>query len=76
MVQPPIIRECIARLECKLHKKIKLGDHTLFIGQVLAAHANRDVFDKRLDLRKAKPVYHIGRDDFVTVVPEIFTLRL
>ena len=76
MVQPPIIKECIAHLECKLHQQITTGDHTLFIGHVLAAYANRGIFGKRFDLKKAKPVYHMGGDDFVTVVPEIVTPRL
>ena len=76
MVQPPIIKECVAHLECKLHQQITIGDHTLFIGRVLTAYADDGVFDKKFDLKKVKPIYHMGGDDFVTLVPEIVSPRL
>lgn len=51
MVQSPIIKECVAHLECKLHQQITTGDHTLFVGNVLTACANEEVFKgRRLDL--------------------------
>ena len=76
MVQPPIIKECVAHLECKLDQQITVGDHTLFIGSVLTAYADEGVFDEKFDLKKVKPIYHMGGDDFVTVVPEIVSPRL
>ena len=76
MVQPPIIKECVAHLECKLHQQITVGDHTLFIGRVLTAYADDGVFDNKFDLKKVKPIYHMGGDDFATLVPEIVSPRL
>ena len=76
MVQPPIIKECVAHLECKLHQQITVGDHTLFIGRVLTAYADDGVFDNKFDLKRVKPIYHMGGDDFVTLVPEIVSPRL
>ena len=76
MVQPPIIKECVAHLECKLHQQITVGDHTLFIGRVLTAYVDDGVFDNKFDLKKVKPIYHMGGDDFVTLVPEIVSPRL
>ena len=76
MVQPPVIKECVAHLECKLHQQITTGDHTVFVGRVLTAYANEAVFDKKFDLKKVKPIYHMGGDDFATLVPEIVTPRL
>lgn len=73
MVQPPIIKECVAHLECKLRQQISTGDHTIFIGDVLMAYANEGVFVRRLDLKRVKPIYHMGGDDFVTLSPEIIT---
>jgi len=73
MVQPPIIKECVAHLECKLRQQISTGDHTIFIGDVLIAYANEGVFVRRLDLKRVKPIYHMGGDDFVTLSPEIIT---
>jgi len=76
MVQPPIIKECVAHLECKLHQQITVGDHTLFIGRVLTAYADFGVFDENFDLKKVKPIYHMGGDDFTTLIPEIVSPRL
>jgi len=76
VVQPPIIKECVAHLECKLHQQITMGDHTLFIGRVLTAYADDGVFDEKFDLKKVKPIYHMGGDDFATLVPEIVSPRL
>jgi flavin reductase (DIM6/NTAB) family NADH-FMN oxidoreductase RutF len=76
MVQPPIIKECVAHLECKLFQQITVGDHTLFIGRVLTAYADDGVFDEKFDLRKVKPVYHVGGDDFTTLVPKIVSPSL
>ncbi len=56
-VKPPLIKECVANLECRVVGKITTGDHTLFVGEVVAAHVNEDYFkenEKCLDLDKAK----------------------
>lgn len=70
-VHAPIIKQCVAHLECKLVRKIKTGDHTLFVGQIIAAYANEGAFGKTLDIKKIKPVYHMGGDDFTTVSSEV-----
>ncbi len=36
-VSPPRIKECYAWLECKLVKSVETGDHTLFVGEVVAS---------------------------------------
>jgi len=76
MVRPPIIKECVAHLECKLEGQITVGDHTLFTGRVLTAYANEGVFDKKFDVKKVKLVYHMGGDDFVTLAPKIVSPQL
>ncbi len=75
-VQAPIIKECVAHLECKLVQKITTGDHTIFIGEVLAAHVNEGVFDDKFDISKVNPIYHLGGDDFATLSSEVVTLCL
>jgi flavin reductase (DIM6/NTAB) family NADH-FMN oxidoreductase RutF len=72
-VKPPIIKECVAHLECRLHRKIATGDHTLFVGEVLAAYANEGVFNGKFNLEKVKLVYHADGDDFVSLAPETIT---
>ena len=60
-VKPPIINECIAHIECKVVDKFDAGDHTLFVGRVLAAYAEDELFTEfGWDLTKAKPLLHVG----------------
>jgi len=40
-VKPPRIKECIAAIECKVVKSIPAGDHTIFVGNVVATHRNK-----------------------------------
>ena len=75
-VNPPIIKECIAHLECKAREQIDAGDHTLFIADVVAAYVNQDVFKEKMNIRKAKPIYHIGEDSFTSLTDEVITPKL
>ncbi len=34
----PLIEGCVAHLECKLHQQVEAGDHSIFVGEVVAAH--------------------------------------
>jgi flavin reductase (DIM6/NTAB) family NADH-FMN oxidoreductase RutF len=72
-VKAPIIEECVAHLECKVVKSIVTGDHTLFIGEVVGAYANKGVFGKEFHIKRVKPIFHLGYDDFVTLSPEVTT---
>jgi flavin reductase (DIM6/NTAB) family NADH-FMN oxidoreductase RutF len=75
-VKAPIIKECIAHLECKLYKKITAGDHTLFIGEILDAYANKNAFTGKYNLEKAKLIFHVGGNKFASLNPEIVAPRL
>lgn len=44
-VKVPIIEECVAHIECKVVNMFPTGDHTLFIGEVLAAYADGELFN-------------------------------
>jgi len=72
-VRSPIIKECVAHLECKLVRTIPAGDHTLFVGEVVAAYVNRGVFKKTFNVRRVKPIFHMGGDSFVTISPKVVT---
>jgi len=41
-VVPPIIKECPINLECKLLSVSEVGDHDLFLGEVVAMHVDSD----------------------------------
>jgi len=72
-VRVPIIKECVAHLECKLVQTIPTGDHTLFVGEVVAAYVKRGIFKKTFNVKKVKPIFHMGGDSFVTTSLEVVT---
>ena len=57
-VKPPLIAECPVNLECKVVAFHHVGDHDLFIGEVLIEHINEDVLDDQgsLDMIKLDPL--------------------
>jgi flavin reductase (DIM6/NTAB) family NADH-FMN oxidoreductase RutF len=56
-VRPPLINECIGHLECRVVQTHTCGDHTLFIGEVIAASADEHILTEgKFDPLKAKPI--------------------
>jgi flavin reductase (DIM6/NTAB) family NADH-FMN oxidoreductase RutF len=37
-VKVPLVEGCLANLECKVVAEYEVGDHTLFVGEIVAAH--------------------------------------
>lgn len=70
-VKAPLIKECVANIECKLHSQLTTGDHTIFVGEIIAAHANEGAFAKAYDLKKARMVFHLGGNKFATLKVKI-----
>lgn len=57
-VKTPLIAECPVNMECKVVRKIPLGSHDLFLGEVVAVHVDETVVDetgRRIDYGTAKP---------------------
>jgi len=68
-VKAPRIGECTAHLECELVNRLRTGDHTIFIGRVLAASVDEGAFDARegiMELETFKPMFHLGGANFST----------
>ena len=76
VVKPPIIKECVAHLECKLSQQVTTGDHTIFVGEILKAYVNEGVFDETYNLEKVKPIYHMGGDEFATLASRVTSPKL
>lgn len=55
-VKTPLIGECVAHIECELASKFDTGDHTIFVGKVVAAQASKDAFKTNYDLNNVKLV--------------------
>lgn len=66
-VQAPLVQECFGHLECKVVKEMKIGDHTLFVGRVVYASADKDVLTKKggiVNLNRVKSIHHLGGNNF------------
>ena len=74
--KPPIIKECIAHLECKLHSRFTTGDHTIFVGEIVEAYADKEAFTDEYNLRKARMIFHISGDEFATLKLKVFRPKL
>lgn len=40
MIGAPVLEGCAATIECKLEKAVAMGDHTIFVGRVVAMETN------------------------------------
>jgi flavin reductase (DIM6/NTAB) family NADH-FMN oxidoreductase RutF len=50
----PILKDCLAYVDCTVHKSIDVGDTTLFVGEILEASVNN----------KEKPLIYNSKDYF------------
>lgn len=45
-VRPPLIEECPVCVECRVIDEREVGDHQLFLGEVVAEHVDEDALDE------------------------------
>ncbi len=57
---PPLLSGCVVNLECKLESELEAGDHTVFLGRVVAAHVDEDI---------AARLLNFGEGDFAQAIP-------
>jgi len=70
LLRPPRIKECIGSIECALIDTKAIGDHIIFLGEVIYAEAEADLFkDGIWDTGKAELIYHLGGDRFMKSGP-------
>jgi flavin reductase (DIM6/NTAB) family NADH-FMN oxidoreductase RutF len=60
-VKSPLIGECVAHIECELESTLNTGDHTIFVGRVVAAQADKDAFKTEYNLSKVKIILRHGK---------------
>lgn len=66
-VKAPIVKECIGHLECRTVNSVPAGDHTVFIGEVLAAYADESLFSERSwNLEEAKVLQQLTSNFYST----------
>ena len=61
-VDAPLLEGCLAYIECSVEEVLRLGDHHLFVGKVLATQAEREAFEEAwlLEDDDYKPLHHLG----------------
>jgi flavin reductase (DIM6/NTAB) family NADH-FMN oxidoreductase RutF len=71
-VRPPIIKECLAYLECRVVQEVEAGDHHLVIAEVLAAYTRPGVLaeDGMYELDRVDPLLHLGSNRFTSAQSE------
>ncbi len=69
VVRPPIVQECPLNIECKVRKTLELGSHVMFVAEVVAVQASKELMthSNRLALEQAGLIvyahghyYHLG----------------
>ena len=65
-VVPPLIEECIGHLACRVEQSVDAGDHSLFIGRVVAAWVEEGLFDEtwKTDREPGEGIHHLGGNVF------------
>jgi len=60
-LKTPMIKECPISIECSVKKIINLGSHDMFIGEVLAVHADESIIysDGDIDYEKIDMLSHL-----------------
>lgn len=67
VINTPMVEECFAHIECRVVKATTVGDHTLFVGEAVAASVEPGAFDGHLRLRgRFHTLHHLGGPRFVT----------
>ena len=61
-VDAPLLEGCVGYIECGLEDAYTVGDHTLFVGKVVAAQIEKEAFDETwlLDDPDLKPLHYLG----------------
>jgi flavin reductase (DIM6/NTAB) family NADH-FMN oxidoreductase RutF len=71
-VDAPYVSECQVVAECRLHKTLELGTHTLFVGEVLDVLADEELQAAgHLDILKIDPIVFNSGGDYHKVGPPV-----
>ncbi len=67
----PILKDAYAAYECRVVAQHTVGDHVLFVGEIVRVHQQEDAFNSQyaLDLERVRPALYLGADTYVTTDP-------
>jgi flavin reductase (DIM6/NTAB) family NADH-FMN oxidoreductase RutF len=69
-VSPVLLDCCVAWIECGVEDIIRIGDHHLVVGRVMAVSADDDAYDEQMwTLRDGaeKPLHYLGGSSYATL---------
>lgn len=72
-IQAPLLEGCVAFIECGVEDALRIGDHTLFIGRVVAVTADEEAFDETwlLSEEDEKPLHYLGGPFYATLAERL-----
>jgi flavin reductase (DIM6/NTAB) family NADH-FMN oxidoreductase RutF len=61
-VDAPLLEGCVGYIECGVEDAMTTGDHTFFVGKVVAVQVEKEAFDETwlLDDDEVKPLHYLG----------------
>jgi len=54
-VRPPLIEEAVVNMECRLVGQLRTGDHTIFVGEILATYVSDE---------ERRVLFNLGQDRY------------
>ena len=65
-VDAPLLEGCLGYIECGVEDALIIGDHTLFVGKVVAAQVEKEAFDETWLLADPdlKPLHYLGLNHY------------
>jgi flavin reductase (DIM6/NTAB) family NADH-FMN oxidoreductase RutF len=73
-----LLEGCVGWIECSLNDTIEIGDHFLFVGQVVAVQADDEAFNEHWLLDSGndyKPLHYLGAN-FYSILSEVMPARI
>ena len=63
-VKPPLIQQCQVNMECVVRQVIPLGTHDLYIGEIVALHADDTIVDANMRIvpERTTPIAYHGAE--------------
>ncbi len=65
-VRPPRVAECLTHLECQIVDTLATGDHTIFVGNVVAKSGDADAIENGTLNERVEPLFHLGGTRFLS----------
>ena len=76
-IEAPLLEGCVGWIECGVHDAYRTGDHTLFVGKVLAVQAEKDAFDETWLLAdpEERPLHYLGINRYA-ILSDVLEARI